>query len=77
LTLDPDVALKAKKGAAKLQKPFKEVINMALRVGLDQVLSPPRAKPYKTKARPLGLRPGYSYDNIGELLAQVEGENYR
>ena len=77
MTLDPDVALKAKKGAAKLQKPFKEVINMALRVGLDQVLSPPRAKPYKTKARPLGLRPGYSYDNIGELLAQVEGENYR
>lgn len=77
LTLDPDVALKAKKGAAKLQKPFKEVINMALRIGLDQVLSPPRAKPYKTKARALGLRPGYSYDNIGELLAQAEGENYR
>ena len=77
LTLDPDVALKAKKGAARLQKPFKEVINMALRIGLDHVLSPPRAKPYKTKARPLGLRPGYSYDNVGELLAQVEGENYR
>jgi len=36
LTLYPDVAAKAKKGAAKLGKPFKEVINEALRLGLDK-----------------------------------------
>ena len=72
--LDPEMALKAKRAATKLQKPFKEIINMALRIGLDHVLSPPRAKPYRTKARPLGLRPGLSYDNIGELLAQGEGD---
>lgn len=34
LTLDPDIAAKARKGAARLRKPFKEVINAALRVGL-------------------------------------------
>jgi len=50
LTLDPDVATKAKKGAAKLHKPFKEVINAALRVGLDEVLKPPPARPYRTTA---------------------------
>ena len=77
LTLDPDVAAKAKKGAAKFHKPFKEIINTALRIGLDEVLKPAGAKPYRTKGRPLGLRPGLSYDNIGELLAQVEGEDYR
>jgi hypothetical protein len=76
LTLDPDVAAKAKKGAAKLGKSFKEVVNAALRIGLDQVLKPPDAKPYRTKPRPLGLRRGFSYDNIGELLARVEGEDY-
>jgi hypothetical protein len=76
LTLDPDVAAKAKRGAAKLRKPFKEVINTALRVGLDEVLRPPAAKPYKTKARPLGLRRGFSYDNISELLARAEGEDH-
>lgn len=77
LTLDPDVAAKAKEGAAKLGKPFKEVINAALRLGLEQVLRPPASKPYRTQARPLGLRRGLDYDNIGELLARVEGEDFR
>jgi hypothetical protein len=77
LTLYPDVAAKAKKGAAKLGKPFKEVINEALRLGLDQVLNPPKAKPYKTKGKPMGLRPGINLDNIGELLAQLEGDTYK
>ncbi len=77
LTLDPDVAAKAKKGAAKLHKPFKEVINAALRIGLDEILTPPAAKPYKTKPRPLGLRRGFSYDNISELIAAAEGEDHQ
>jgi hypothetical protein len=77
LTLDPDVAAKAKKGAAKLGKPFKEIITAALRIGLDQVLKPSASKPYRTKARPLGLRRGFNYDNIGELLARAEGEDYQ
>jgi mRNA-degrading endonuclease RelE of RelBE toxin-antitoxin system len=76
LTLDPDVADKAKKGAAKLGKPFKEIINAALRTGLDQILNPRPSVPYRTKPRPLGLRRGLSYDNIGELLARAEGEDY-
>ena len=77
LTLDPDVAAKAKRSAAKLHKPFKQIINKALRIGLDEVLKPPRPKPYRTKARPLGLRLGLSYDNIAELLARAEGEDHR
>jgi hypothetical protein len=77
LTLDPDVAAKAKEGAAKLGKPFKEVINAALRLGLEQVLRPPISKPYRTHARPLGQRRGLNYDNISELLARAEGEDYR
>jgi hypothetical protein len=76
LTLDPDVAAKARKGAAKMGKPFKEVVNAALRIGLDHVLKPAAAKPYQTKGRPLGLRRGLSYDNIGELLVRGEGEDY-
>ena len=76
LTLDSDVAAKARKGAAKLGKPFKEVVNMALRAGLDSVLSPPAAKPFRTKPRPLGLGKGLSYDNISDLLALSEGEDH-
>jgi len=76
LTLDPDVAAKAKKAGQRLGKPFKEVINSALRLGLEEVLKP-KAKPYKTKPLPMGLKPGFSYDNVAELLAQAEGEDYR
>jgi mRNA-degrading endonuclease RelE of RelBE toxin-antitoxin system len=76
LTLDADVASKAKKGAAKLGKPYREVINAALRIGLDQLLKPPAAKPYRTHPRPMGLRRGFSYDNVAELIARVEGEDH-
>lgn len=77
MTLDPDVAAKAKKSAAKLRKPFKQVVNTALRIGLDKLLEPPKAKSYRTKPRPLGLRPGLSYDNVAELLVRAEGEEHR
>ena len=30
-------------------------------------------KPFKVDARPLGLRAGLSYDNIGEMLETLEG----
>ncbi len=77
LTLDTDVASKARKGAAKLGKPFKEVINAALRLGLDQLLKPPAAKPYCTEPRPMGLRRGFSYDNVADLIARAEGEDHQ
>jgi hypothetical protein len=76
LTLDADVAAKAKRGAAKLGQPFKSVINAALRIGLDELLKPPAAKPYRTRPHSMGLRRGFSYDNIAELLARVEGEDH-
>ena len=30
-------------------------------------------EPFQVHARPLGERPGLNYDNISELLEQVEG----
>lgn len=76
LTLNPDVAAKARRGAAKLRRPFKDVINAALRIGLDEVLNPPAAKPYRTQPRRMGLRQGLSYDNVAELLVRAEGEDH-
>ncbi len=76
LTLDPDVAALTKKAAAKLHRSFKEVVNEALRAGLHAVLNPPASKPYRTKSRPMGLRAGFNYDDIAELLARAEGEDH-
>ena len=77
LTLDPDVAAKARTGAARLGTPFKDVVNHALRIGLDEVLTPPAAKRYRTQPHPLGLRAGLNYDDIAGLLAVGEGEEHR
>lgn len=76
MTLDPEVAAKARKGAAQLYKPLKEVIHEALRVGLAAILAPTVASPYRTDPRPLGLRPGFNYDNISELIAAAEGDDH-
>ena len=77
LVLHDDVIERARAVAAKLRKPFKTVVNEALRAGLDLVERPARQRPYCTKPSPMGLRPGRQLDNIQELLAQVEGEDFR
>ncbi len=75
LMLDPNLAEKARNAAARSGKSFNEVIHAALRAGLDQILAAPVAKPYRTIPRPMGLRPGFSYDNTSHLIAAAEGEN--
>ena len=78
ITLDHDVAQRAKAARAKSGKSFKQVINEALRAGFERLdEAPKKGKPFKVKSAKMGLRPGLSYDNIGELLAQAEGEDYR
>jgi hypothetical protein len=75
--LEPDVAAKLKAEARRSGRPFKQVVNDAIRRGM---LPPPRAerRPYRVRARSLGgVQPGVSLDNIGALLEQVEGPLHR
>jgi len=77
LTIDPDVAVKAKKAVQLTGMHFKSLINKALRIGIDAVLAPKKSSPYRTHGHAMGLRKGLSYDNIQELLAVAEGEDCR
>lgn len=77
LSIDDDVMERARKLAAKLGTPFKTIVNEALRAGLDRVERPAKQRGYKTESHAMGLRPGRNLDNIQELLAQVEGEDFR
>ncbi len=42
----------ARMSVAKLGRPFKEVINEALRMGLDELMQPAESKPYHTAVFP-------------------------
>ena len=77
LSIDDDVMERARAIAAKLGRPFKTVVNEALRVSLEHVEQPAERRPYKTKPHAMGLRSGRNIDNIQELLAQIEGEDSR
>jgi hypothetical protein len=73
LTLDDDVAAKLRSEARRTGRPFKELVNEHLRRSLSTPAKAATEKPFRIKARDLGLQPGLSYDNIGQLLEQLEG----
>lgn len=77
LTLDDDVIDKAKAVAAKRRMPFRAVVNEALRIGLEKVEKPATRRSYRTEPHAMGLRTGHNLDNIQELLAQGEGEDFK
>lgn len=76
LTLDKDVAAKLKAEARRSGRTFKEVVNEALRTGLN-VRTDLTVTPFVVHARPMGARPGLNYDKISELIEQVEGPYHR
>jgi hypothetical protein len=78
LTLDEDVAAKLRAEARRSGRPFREVVNEALRRGL---VTPARRAPrerFRVIARDLGARrAGLNLDNVAELLEQTEGPLHR
>jgi hypothetical protein len=77
LTIDEDVARKLDEELKRSGGSFKKLVNDILRSGLTvrRELRKPRA--FKVRARDLGTKPGLNYDNIGELLDQIEGDQHR
>jgi hypothetical protein len=78
LTLDDDVAARLKAAVKKQRRPFKAMVNEALRGGLDAMDHPKRARePFRTTGFNLGPSLVGSLDNIEEVLSRVEGEDHR
>ena len=77
ITLDDDVAEKLQVEMRRRRSTnFKETLNDVLRRGLLARRELAAAKPFKVRARRLGIKAGLNYDNIGELLEQVEGSSH-
>jgi hypothetical protein len=78
LTLDDDVAAKLKAEVRRGNRPFREVVNEMLRLGLASRRASASRQVFQATVRDLGdLRPGLSLDNVGELIEQVEGPLHR
>ncbi|HCE45589.1 MAG TPA: DUF2191 domain-containing protein [Lentisphaeria bacterium] len=77
ITIEDDVLQRARTVSSNLKKPFRLIINSALRLGLEQVEKPSKRKTYTTKPKPMGLKQGYEIDNIHELLDRIDEEGSR
>jgi hypothetical protein len=75
LTLEDDVVSRLTEESRRSGKPFKTVVNEAIRRGLDGSRS--TAEPFRVEARDMGLRPGFDLDDIGGLLERLEGPQHR
>jgi adenine C2-methylase RlmN of 23S rRNA A2503 and tRNA A37 len=77
LTIDDDVAIQLERLRRERDLSLKDIVNDALRRGLDQLEKPqePR-KPFRTTTYDMG-EPLINIDNVAEAIAYAEGEDYK
>jgi hypothetical protein len=74
LTLDPDVAARLADEVHRQRKPFKQVVNEAIRRGLSGSARRAKLPPFKVKPLKASLRPGIDLTHINTLADQWEDE---
>jgi hypothetical protein len=78
LTLDDDVAALLQRLRIEHKVGLKDLINEALRRGLQDMASPARQRArFRTRSVDLGRPRLANIDNIAEVLAIAEGDNFR
>jgi hypothetical protein len=78
VTLDDDVAAKLKAEMRRLRSTsFKDTVNEVLRRGLLARRELANVPPFTVRARPLSQKPGLNFDNIGELIEQLESPAHK
>jgi hypothetical protein len=78
LTLDDDVAARLRAAVRKERRALKDLVNEALRRGLEAIERPRSARrPFRTKGFDLGPSLVGSLDNVEEVLSRADGEDHR
>jgi hypothetical protein len=79
VTLDDDLAIRLERHRTQHGESFKQALNEAVRAGLAKLEERADAVPEVSRTRPLPLGRclAGSIDNVGEVLAIAEGEDYR
>ena len=76
LTLDDDVAAGLRRAARATGRPFRAVVNEALRTGLEAQRAQPASR-FRIEAADLGVRAGIELDGISDLIERLEGPGHR
>lgn len=74
LTLDADVARLLKEEAHRQRKPFKQIVNEAIRKGLAFKPSSRPAERYRVRPHKTGLQPGIDAGSFNRLADELEDE---
>jgi hypothetical protein len=78
LTIDDDVAAELERLRRSRDATFKDLINEALRRGLQELSAPPKKqKPFRTRSFDCGRLLIDNIDNVWEVLDQIEGDKLR
>ena len=72
LTLDPDVVARLEDEVHRQRKPFRQVVNEAIRRGLSSSDRTRKLPPYRLKPFKGGLMPGFESANFNHLADQLE-----
>lgn len=76
LTIDDDLASLLKRRARELGRPFKDVVNGAIRAGLGEHAKPKAHAAPKTIPHSFGFRPGIDLDKLNQLVDELEAETH-
>ena len=74
LTLDPDVARMLKEETHRQRKPFKQVVNDAIRRGLAPRTSEAALEPFRVRPHSTALQPGIDGGALNKLVDELEDE---
>ena len=77
LTLDTDLAERLKEAARQKQKPFAEVVNEAIRAGLDApVKRPRRRRPFVARTFRSRFNDRVDETRLNQLVDRLEAEGF-
>ena len=74
LTLEPDVAARLKNEVRRTGRPFKAVVNDALRRGLGLAGKPVRSPHFEVRPHAFGFKPGVDLDRLNQLVDELDAE---